>query len=563
MTEIHGRKRVEVTTATIITIVVAVLALLLVGVTNSARAGEAGTDGSTAAASQEPSTPPTQPPTGTLGDIKNVVLLLADDLDWAAFDQVPRLAALKAQGTTLTDFVVTDSLCCPSRTSLMRSQFVHNHRVLSNVPTTGGGWERFYRRSLERNCLPTWLHDAGIDTSLIGKYLNGFPTGAPSETYIPPGWDFFVSSTSKNQAYQGYDYTLNENGTLKSYGHATKDFLNDVLTAAAVRHIAQVTTPFFLELATYNPHTPAPVADRHATTHATDTVPRDAAFNAVGTAEVPWLSERPMLRPDQIERFDRLWRKRLRSTESVADSYDAIMAQLKATGHADDTLVIVTSDNGYHAGAHRLTTGKSTAFHEDAVVPAVLIGPGIAKGAVIDKVTSMVDLGPTIAELLGARVPGYVDGRSLLPLLSGQADVPWRTATLTESLARTVPGDPDYSPLQPPPFHALRSPQWLYVKYRTGEVELYNLVNDPDELHNVADSTNPGIVAQLNAQLEAMMHCTGPTCRIADSLPNGTSILPVPTASASVSASATPNASATPSDNASAGPSPTASSPSQ
>lgn len=556
MTEVHGRKRVEVTTATVITIVVAVLALLLVGVTNSARAGETAADGSTAApgASEDPSTPPTQPPTGSLSDIRNVVLLLADDLDWAAFNQVPRLAALKQEGTTLTDFVVTDSLCCPSRTSLMRAQFVHNHRVLSNVPKTGGGWERFYGRSLERNCLPTWLNDAGIDTSLIGKYLNGFPTGAPSETYIPPGWDYFVSSTSKNQAYQGYDYTLNENGTLKSYGHATKDFLNDVLTTAAVRHIAQVKTPFFLELATYNPHTPAPVADRHATTHATDTVPRDAAFNAVGTDEVPWLSERPVLRPDQIERFDRLWRKRLRSSESVADSYDAIKAQLKATGHDRDTLVIVTSDNGYHAGTHRLTTGKQTAFHEDAVVPAVFIGPGIAKGAVIDQVTSMVDLGPTIAALQGARVPGFVDGRSLLPLLSGQADAPWRTATLTESLARTAPGDPDYSPLEPPPFHALRSPKWLYVKYRTGDVELYDLVTDPDELHNVIGSTNPGIVAQLAAQLEAMMRCTGESCRVADSMPNGTSILPVPTSS--------PSASPTPSDDGSATPAPTAPSPS-
>ncbi|MFA7322722.1 MAG: sulfatase [Candidatus Nanopelagicales bacterium] len=559
MTEVHGRKRVEVTTATIITIVVAVLALLLVGVTNSARAGEAGPDGTglVDGSTQAPSAPPTTPATGSVSGIKNVVLILADDLDWAAFDQVPRLAALKAQGTTLSNFVVTDSLCCPSRTSLMRSQFVHNHRVLSNVPKSGGGWEKFYARDLEMNCLPTWLNRSGVDTSLIGKYLNGFPTGAPAETYIPPGWNYFVSSTSKNQAYVGWNYTLNENGKLKSYGNKPQHFLNDVLTAAAIAHIASVKVPFFMELATYNPHVPAPVAARHAGTHSTDTIPRTPSFNTPGTGEVNWLSSRPVLTAPRVANLDRLWRKRLQSTESVADSYDAITAQLKATGHADDTLVIVTSDNGYHAGVHRLATGKQTAFREDSVVPAIFIGPGIAKGAVIDETTSMVDLGPTIAELLGASTPEWVDGRSLLPLLSGQADVPWRTATLTESLARTTPGDPDYTPFEPPPFHALRSRQWLYVEYRSGEVELYNLKNDPFEMNNVVSSTNPTIIGQLHAQLDAMVHCTGPTCRIADSMPNGTSILPLPQPTSS------PVATASPSDSASGTPSPTAASPAQ
>lgn len=72
--------------------------------------------------------------------IKNVVLLIADDLDWQLWNNVPRLRALQAQGTTLTNYVVTDSLCCPSRTSLFRGQYVHNHRVTSNTIVNGGGW---------------------------------------------------------------------------------------------------------------------------------------------------------------------------------------------------------------------------------------------------------------------------------------------------------------------------------------------------------------------------------------------------------------------------------------
>jgi len=547
LTEVHGRKRVEVTTAAIVTIgvIIAVFGMIFLGTSKAARAGETGTqsaatlDGSTGT----PGAPDVQPATGKVRDIKNVVMILADDLDWAAFNQVPRLAALKQQGTTLSNFVVTDSLCCPSRTSLMRSQFVHNHRVLSNVKKTGGGWEKFQSEGLQNDCLPTWLQKSGVNTSLIGKYLNGFPNATPTQNYIPPGYNYFVTSTSKNQAYQGFNYTLNENGTLKNYGNTPKDFMNTVLLKSATDYISTVKTPFFLEFASYNPHTPAPFDPKYAGTYTTETVPRTPSFNAVGTNEIGWLAAHPVLTPNRTENIDRLWRKRLRSSESIADTYEALQARLKATGHTNDTLIIVTSDNGYHAGQHRLGTGKQTAFAEDAIVPAIFIGPGIAKGAVISKIASMVDLGPTISKILGGKTPNFIDGRDLMPLLLGQPDAPWRTATLTESLSRTLPGDPDYSPLEAPEFHALRSENWLYIEYFNKDVELYNLKTDPYEMNNVQASTNPAIVAQLHAQLEALKGCSGPSCRVADAMPNGTWISPLPQATVAPTDNATPAAS--------------------
>ena len=550
MTEVHGRKRIEVTTAAIVTIsvIIAVFGMVFLGTSKAARAGESGSESSPTldGSTSSPNSPDAQPATGAVGDIKNVVVILADDLDWAAFNQIPRLAALKQQGTTLSNFVVTDSLCCPSRTSLMRSQFVHNHQVVSNVKKTGGGWEKFQSLGLEKDCLPTWLQKSGINTSLIGKYLNGFPNATPTENYIPPGYDYFVTSTSKNQAYQGFNYTLNENGTLKNYGNMPKEFMNTVLLKSATNYIGQVKSPFFMEFASYNPHTPAPFDPKYAGTHPSDTVPRTPSFNMAGTNEVGWLAAHPVLGPNRVENMDRLWRKRLRSTESIADTYEALQARLKASGHAKDTLIIVTSDNGYHAGVHRLATGKQTAFAEDAVVPAVFIGPGIAKGAVISKTTSMVDLGPTISKIFGAKAPSYADGRDLMPLLLGAADTPWRTATLTESLSRTLPGDPDYSPLEAPEFHALRSENWLYIEYLNKDVELYNLKTDPYEMNNVQASTNPVIVSQLHAQLVAMKRCSGPSCRIADAMPNGNWISPLPQATVTPTESATPAATATP-----------------
>ncbi|MDO9485007.1 MAG: sulfatase [Actinomycetota bacterium] len=457
---------------------------------------------------------------GSLDDIKNVVLLLADDLDWATFDEVPRLAALKEQGTTLTNFVVTNSLCCPSRASLLRGQYVHNHQVVSNVPQTGGGWETYYNRGLERDCLPTWLQEAGVNTSLFGKYMNGFPGPSVARNYLPPGWDSFVTSISKNQSYKGYDYTLNRNGELQDYEHSPEDFLNDVLTQAAVDHLESVTSPFFMEFASYQPHTPAPVADRNLGSHLGEGVPRTPSFNVHGSNEVDWLAAQPDNTAMRIGMFDDRWRKGLESTESIADTYDALVSALQRAGHLDDTLILVTSDNGYHAGTHRLGTGKNTAYREDSVVPAVLIGPGIAQGAIISKITSMVDLGPTISSLLGAATPSWVDGRSLLPLITQQSTTPWRTAALNERLRQTQPGDPDYEPYQAPAFHASRSERWLFVQYRNGEEELFDLIKDPHEMSNIVTSVDPEIIRQLRQQLKALSECSGESCRTADAMPN-------------------------------------------
>jgi arylsulfatase A-like enzyme len=458
---------------------------------------------------------PAAEPAATMDDIENVVVILADDMDWALFDGVPRLAALKEKGTTLTNFVVTDSLCCPSRASILRGQYVHNHGVLSNSPATGGGWLTFRDNGLEEDCVGTWLQDAGVSTALVGKYLNGYGKAPRTKRHLPPGWDHFVTSTS-NRAYAGYDYELNRNGVLAKYADDPEDFLNDVLTADATTWLSETDEPFFLLFSSYNPHVPAPASDKNTGSHAGATVPKTGAFNARGIGEPSWLRKTPALTAKGIARLDRLWTRRLESAESIADSYEAIVAELERSGRLDSTLIVVTSDNGYHAGARRLPTGKQTPFWEDSVVPAVLIGPGVPQGQTIDAMTSTIDLGPTLADLLDANVPSWADGRSLVPLLEDPDGFPWRTGVLLESLSKALPGDPDYTGFDAPVFRALRTAGWLYVEYSGGEVGLYDRVNDPAEINNVVSRTSPLVVAQLRSQLRALVACAGPSCRTAD-----------------------------------------------
>jgi len=460
--------------------------------------------------------------TGSLADVKNVVFILADDLDWQLFSEVPRLAALQDQGMTFTHHVVTDSLCCPSRTSILRSQYIHNHLVVSNTAATGGGWPTFKARGEENDCLPVWLQNAGVTTALFGKYLNDYPETTAttrSSREVPPGWSQWAVPVSRGESYNGYDYVLNSDGKLEKHGDKPQDFLNDVITNRAVDFIASAPDGFFLELSTYNPHKPSPVATRNKTTHLDAVAPRTASYNLPGTNEPTWLKKIKPLTTWKQWQLDQLWRQRAQSAESVADSVEAVQAQLAATGHSADTLVVLTSDNGYHAGAHRLSNGKRTAFHEDTVVPMIVMGPGITPGARVDALTSTVDLGPTFTELLGAQAPDWVDGRSIVPILqTGTAPQGWRTAALSESMGRSTPDDPDYQAQAPPPFSALRTQQWLFVVYRDGERELYDLVADPNEMNNIASTADPILLANLNSQLQAMRSCAGPSCRTADSI---------------------------------------------
>ncbi len=460
--------------------------------------------------------------TGSVADIKNVVLLLADDLDWPLWDDVPRLKAFEELGTTLTNFVVTESLCCPSRTSIMRGQYVHNHEVISNMPQTGGGWQTFYDLGHQKDCIANWLSDAGIQTAHLGKYLNGFPGKELKPSYTPPGWDYFVSTTRGKSAYTGYNYTLNTNGDLQKYYEGPYDFLENVLTAKTTEWLASATDPFYLEFSSYLPHSPAPASPTREGSREGSQAPRLPSYNAAGIYEPKWLKDQPRLGPKQEQNLDLLWTRRLESAESMADSFEAIMNQLRVSGHLEDTLVIVTSDNGYHVGARRLPSGKHTPYREDSVVPAVFIGPGIPQGVTIDKMTSTIDLAPTVANLQGAATPRFLDGRDLMPLLLDPENAPWRTGVLTENLAPTTKGDPDFSGFEAPKYDALRTEQYLYVNYgRKKGATLYNLENDPYELHNVIRTTDPQIVKQLARQTRALANCSGPSCRVADSMPVG------------------------------------------
>jgi N-acetylglucosamine-6-sulfatase len=467
-------------------------------------------------ASQSESSPTAKP-----GKKPNFVFILMDDLDRnLSFDasRFPKFNSLMVEkGTTFSNAFVTDSLCCPSRSSILRGQYVHNHDVRSNRPPLGG-FEKFHGNGDEQSTIATWLHDAGYRTGLLGKYLNGYPNGV-EPTFVPPGWDVWASPVGGNGGYSEYNYRLNENGTLVRHGAAPQDHLVDVLSQKSGEFIQQSgDKPFFLYVAPFVPHAPATPAPRHADAFPGVQAPRTVSFNQPDvSAEPQWLRDRPLLSDQQVASIDALYRKQLQSMLAVDDLVENVVGTLQKTRQLDNTYIVFTSDNGFHLGQHRLPQGKITAFEEDIRVPLVVRGPDVPAGKKVDEFAANIDFAPTFAKLGGAKAPSFVDGRSLEPVLHGKSPGDGaRKAVLVEQFTDGGGRRRGRRGSVPPTYAAVRTDRYTYVEYVTGERQLYDLRSDPDQLHNIVGTADPKLVQDLAKQLNALQRCKGAGCRTAD-----------------------------------------------
>jgi N-acetylglucosamine-6-sulfatase len=374
------------------------------------------------------------------------------------------------------------------------------------------------------------LRQRGYLTSMMGKYLNGYePTFDRSR--VAPGWsDWHVAGN----AYNEFDYALNENGTINSYGGPTgacavtgkpDNYMVDVLAARGSTLIdaaALKGAPFAIEIATFAPHAPYIPAERNACDFPSLTAPRDPSFDTPNINPPSWLTNRLPLRPTVIERIDNSFRMRAQAVESVDKLIGDLEAELAAKGLAKNTYIVFSSDNGYHMGQHRLRSGKQTIFDTDIRVPLIVAGPGVPQGVVNRNVVENVDLYPTFVQLAGGGANAAVDGHSLVPLLqAGPVPPPWRTAALIEHHGpdRSLT-DPDYESGNlsgnPSSYEAVRifDPRtWgdvVYAEYTaTGEREFYNLDRDAFERDNTYPSLTPAQKARLHDILVGLEGCHG------------------------------------------------------
>jgi arylsulfatase A-like enzyme len=404
----------------------------------------------------------------------NVVLILSDDQradETSVMKNVQNLLA--DHGVTFTDAHVTTSMCAPSRASILTGQYGHHTGVTDNF-----GAHSFPAFTEASDDLGVWMHGAGYKTGLIGKYINAY--NAPAVRHaVPPGWDDWqVMDSAPMEAY--YNYSINNNGRLVHYGNKPSDYSTTVLANKAVKFIKGAHRPFFLYFAPVAPHLPAIPAPGDQNKLENIAPIHSPNFNQRNIDKMPWRAwHKDPLSPGAQAYINHVRIRQEESLLAVDRSVKSVVQALKARHELSHTVIVYTSDNGFLWGEHRLG-GKVWPYEESTHVPMIVRTPWTAAPERNNQPVLNIDLASTISELAGVEPALPQDGRSFVPFLHGE-QVPWRHAFLEEYLGKDM-----LRAGGPPSYTAVQTRRDLYVEYRNGWRELYNLRKDPWELNNVA-----------------------------------------------------------------------------
>ena len=448
----------------------------------------------------------------------NILLVLTDDQDVGSVSKMTHLQSeIVDRGTTFSRSFVTTALCCPSRTSILRGQYAHNHKVWTNH-YPDGGFKRFKELGHESSTVATWLDKVGYHTGYIGKYLNEYGSYDKPTTHIPPGWDRWIGyeGGAHDQSVNGAFKVNDQGNTVRIDANIEQD--TDYFARKAEDYIRnrKVGKPWFLVVATNAPHEPALTSERNNGTFAGSTMPTTPAFNEADISDKASIwQDNPQL-PDECPsdyrgesdlqctaEVEEVWRDRMESLMDVDDMVDRLITVLRDKNFMQNTYIVFTSDNGFALYSNRIFS-KGAPYELPQRVPLIIRGPGVPRGYVDDRLAANIDLAPTFARWAGARTPGFVDGRSFVPIL-GNPDARWRTRLLFEHR------------LSNHYYRALRtSANQVYIDYPlTGETEFYDLTRDPYQLDGKAEEPRP----QLRTQLRELADCAGARCRAADGGP--------------------------------------------
>ncbi len=414
----------------------------------------------------------------------SIVLILTDDQPADTIDRMPILQAeLVGKGVDFTSAIASNPLCCPSRASIQRGQYSHTTGLYDNGPPNGG-YDSFRDFGLIRSTIATWLDSAGYRTGFLGKFMNRYAIQDE-----PVGWDYWRGTTA---GYFGY--RVNEDGVVRTVGTAEADYHTKVLAGYADTFIRSTDpdTPLFLQVDPYAPHHPYTPEGRYANDArcATATNTDSPAYNEADVSDKPTYIRTRNTVGTQAG-IDNP-RAQCRTLLSVDDLLGTVLDALGDTGRLGSTMIIYTADNGHMNGEHRWGT-KWVPYEGSIRVPLVVrYDPMTGGGGRVDgHLVANIDIAPTLVDFAGISVTpgcptpffggvctGLFDGRSFLPILDGTI-TSWRQDVLIEQKSDAS------ASFFVPPYCGVRSATHKFVRYTTGEEELYDLVNDPWELVNM------------------------------------------------------------------------------
>ena len=449
----------------------------------------------------------------------NIILINFDDADSELFelsysDQLyPNIMGVASSGISFTNLHVSTPYCGPSRACLYRAQYAHNTGIHINDPSSrrsngfDGGMEYYRLQGYFLDDLSIWMKNAGYRTMMIGKFLHH-----DFLPIIPPGWDDFHSYLG-SRYWNTWRFT-NENNPKGNFEqllpdvYRTNEETRDVVRTLE-RHAAQDgNQPFFLNINPLGPHDEAPGTGGMVDTPLlhwwpNSRAPFSRAFNEANISDKRgFYKNLPSLSPGLIDFSRALHRDRALATRSLDDMVGEIRSTLQRLNMADNTYIMITSDNGFSNGHHRLF-GKGTPTDRSTRVPLFVMGPGVPAGRTANQLMAHIDLGPTIVGLARGTTPKFVDGRSFTHLLTptGIDDHPsFRNAVLLENWAQFNAS----SQLADSASTSVRTVDSVYTEWANGEKDFYDLQTDPQQLENSYDELHPIIQDFLASWLRTL-----------------------------------------------------------
>ena len=453
----------------------------------------------------------------------NVLFIVSDDLNNLVgcygdpLAKTPNIDRLAARAVRFDRAYCTFPLCGPSRNSFLTGLYPNATGIQRNG--------LIFRQTIPKQAsMPQAFRRAGYFAGRIGKlYHYGVPLAVGTNGHDDPAaWELELNPAGVDRLEEEPAIFSLEpgrfGGTLSWYASPQPDARHtDAMMAADAAWVLERcakdrSRPFFLGLGFFRPHTPyvAP-RDPYFGWHPPERMPVVKGVEE-DRADIPPAALRSGL-PQQDAMSDDLRRECRQAYNASISFMDAqlgrVLDALDRLGLAENTIIVFTSDHGYHMGEHGLWQ-KLSLFEESARVPLLVVAPGVAKpGSVVKTPVSQIDLFPTLAALCGVPAPKNLQGQSLVPMLADptQAGRGWALTQVSRSRGKDVPPYFGYS---------LRTPRWRYTEWDEGREgrELYDHDADPRELTNLAGAaahaeTVESLARQLRDAVAASLPADG------------------------------------------------------
>ncbi|MCS7252708.1 MAG: sulfatase [Armatimonadota bacterium] len=439
----------------------------------------------------------------------NILFIMSDDHANHALScygsrivETPNIDRLAREGMLFRNCFVTNSLCAPSRASILTGKYAHVHGVKDNSTRFDPTQHTFIKL----------LHRAGYVTAVIGKWhLHSEPTGFDYWCVLP-GQGEYVNPTFIEMKKRS-----------KVEGYAT-----DIITKMCISWLRQWSEnmgdkPFCLLCHHKAPHRPWTPPQRHMKLYADIEIPEPPTFDDdysnrasaaahadMRIADMPDYAKelKPEMTPKERKRYNyqRFIKDYLRCVVAVDEGVGELLRELEQLGVIDDTVIIYTSDNGFFLGDHGWYD-KRFMYEQSIRVPLIVRYPREVKaGSTDEHIVLNVDFAPTLLDIAGVEIPGDVQGRSLKSILFGKPVNDWRTAMYYRYYEYPKPH-------RVLPHYGVRTERYKLIHYpTTGEWELFDLHQDQHEMRNIyGEPTYSGVAMELKELLHRLAGELGDT----------------------------------------------------